>query len=41
MIANPNDGNSPRVEVATPMIDVSAGGLNTATTCLLYTSRCV
>lgn len=32
MIANPNDGNSPRVEVATPMIDVSAGGLVTATT---------
>ena len=32
MIANPNDGNSPRVEVATPMIDVSAGGLITATT---------
>lgn len=31
MIANPNDGNSPRVEVATPMIDVSAGGLITAT----------
>ena len=32
MRANPNDGNSPRVEVATPMIDVSAGGLITATT---------
>ena len=32
MIANPNDGNSPRVEVATPMIAVSAGGLITATT---------
>lgn len=32
MIANPNDGNSPRVEAATPMIDVSAGGLITATT---------
>lgn len=32
MIANPNDGNSPRVEVATPMIDVSAEGLITATT---------
>lgn len=32
MIANPNDGNSPRVEVATPTIDVSAGGLITATT---------
>lgn len=32
MIANPNDGNSPRVEVAAPMIDVSAGGLITATT---------
>lgn len=32
MIVNPNDGNSPRVEVATPMIDVSAGGLITATT---------
>lgn len=32
MIANPNDGNSPRAEVATPMIDVSAGGLITATT---------
>ena len=32
MIANPNDGNSPRVEVATPMLDVSAGGLITATT---------
>lgn len=32
MIANPNDGNSPRVEVATPMIDVSAGGLIAATT---------
>ena len=32
MIANPNDGNSPRVEVATPTIDVSTGGLITATT---------
>ena len=32
MIANPNDGNSPRVEVATPMIEVSAGGLITAKT---------
>ena len=32
MIANPNDGNSPRVEVATPTIDVSEGGLITATT---------
>ena len=32
MIANPNDGNSPQVEVATPTIDVSAGGLITATT---------
>lgn len=32
MIANPNDGNSPRVEVATPTIDVSAGGLITAKT---------
>ena len=32
MIANPNDGNSPRVEVAAPTIDVSAGGLITATT---------
>ena len=32
MIANPNDGNSPRVEVATPIIDVSAEGLITATT---------
>lgn len=32
MIANPNDGSSPQVEVATPMIDVSAGGLITATT---------
>lgn len=32
MIVNPNGGNSPRVEVATPMIDVSAGGLITATT---------
>lgn len=32
MIANPNDGNSPRVEVATPTIDVSAEGLITATT---------
>lgn len=31
MIANPNDGNSPRVEVATPTIDVSAAGLITAT----------
>ena len=32
MIANPNDGNSPRVEVATPIISVSAGGLITAST---------
>lgn len=32
MIANPNDGNSPRVEAATPTIDVSAEGLITATT---------
>ena len=32
MIVNPNGGNSPRVEVATPIIDVSAGGLITATT---------
>ena len=32
MIVNPNGGNSPRVEVATPMIDVSAGGLITAKT---------
>ncbi len=32
MIANPNDGNSPRVEVATPTISVSSGGLITATT---------
>lgn len=32
MIANPNDGNSPRVEVATPMISVSSGGLITAKT---------
>lgn len=32
MIVNPNGGNSPRVEVATPMIDVSAEGLITATT---------
>lgn len=32
MIANPNDGNSPQVEVATPTISVSAGGLITATT---------
>ena len=32
MITNPNDGNSPRVEVATPTIDVSEGGLITATT---------
>lgn len=32
MIANPNDGNSPRVEAATPIIDVSAEGLITATT---------
>ena len=32
MIANPNDGNSPRVEVATPTISVSSGGLITAKT---------
>lgn len=32
MIANPIDGNSPRVEAATPIIDVSAEGLITATT---------
>lgn len=32
MIANPNDGNAPQVEVATPTISVSAGGLITATT---------
>lgn len=32
MIANPNDGNSPQVEVATPTISVSAGGLITAST---------
>ena len=32
MIANQNDGNSPRVEAATPIIDVSAEGLITATT---------
>ena len=32
MIVNPNGGNSPRVEVATPIIDVSASGLITATT---------
>ena len=32
MIANPNDGNIPRVEAATPIIDVSAEGLITATT---------
>ena len=32
MIVNPNDGNSPRVEAATPIIDVSAEGLITATT---------
>lgn len=32
MIANQNDGNIPRVEAATPIIDVSAEGLITATT---------
>ena len=32
MIANPNDGNTPQVEQATPQISVSAGGLITATT---------
>lgn len=32
MIANPNDGNSPQVEVATPTISVSAGDLITAST---------
>lgn len=32
MIANPNDGNAPQVEVATPTISVSDGGLITATT---------
>ena len=32
MIVNPNGGNSPRVEVATPIIGVSASGLITATT---------
>lgn len=31
MIANPNDGNTPQVEQATPTIVVSAGGLITAT----------
>lgn len=31
MIANPNDGNTPQVEVATPTISVSAAGLITAT----------
>ena len=31
MIANPNDGNTPQVEQATPQISVSAGGLITAT----------
>ena len=32
MIANPNDGNSPQVEQATPSISVSSGGLITAKT---------
>lgn len=32
MIANPNDGNTPQVEQATPQISVSAGGLITAKT---------
>ena len=32
MIANPNDGNTPQVEQATPSISVSSGGLITATT---------
>lgn len=32
MIVNPNGGNSPRVEVATPSISVSSGGLITAKT---------
>lgn len=31
MIANPNDGNTPKIELATPTIVVSAGGLITAT----------
>ena len=31
MIANPNDGNTPQVEQATPQISVSAAGLITAT----------
>lgn len=31
MIANPNDGNTPKVEQATPQISVSAAGLITAT----------
>lgn len=32
MIANPNDGNTPQVEQATPQISVSAAGLITAKT---------
>lgn len=32
MIANPNDGNAPQVEQATPQISVSAAGLITAKT---------
>ena len=32
MIANPNDGNTPQVEQATPSISVSSGGLITAKT---------
>ncbi len=31
MIANPNDGNTPKIELATPTIVVSSGGLITAT----------
>lgn len=31
MIANPNDGNTPKVEQAVPKISVSAAGLITAT----------
>lgn len=31
MITNPNDGNTPKIELATPTIVVSAGGLITAT----------
>lgn len=31
MITNPNDGNTPRVEIALPEITVSSAGLITAT----------